>query len=211
MADHKDVQDKLRNHLRKVYDKARSERRQPTVTEMTKSPTPYLDAVNEEILRVASVLPFTAREALCDTTLLGHHIPKGTMVTMCSAREGYLRPPLPVDEAVRSESSKSRKETRGEWDPETIHLFMPERWLKLDESGNEVYDSQAGPFNAFSNGPRGCFGRRLAYLELRVVIALLVWNFELNKCPEALSSYGAGEKITSLPTHCYVSLAKIEC
>lgn len=31
----------------------------------------------------------------------------------------------------------------------------------------------------FSLGPRNCIGRNLAYVEAKVVVAKLLWNFEL--------------------------------
>lgn len=62
---------------------------------------------------------------------------------------------------------------------------------------------------AFSLGSRGCFGRRLAYLETRIVLALLVWNFEFHKLSDELSSRDTYDSITTNPVRCYVSLTKV--
>jgi cytochrome P450 len=35
-----------------------------------------------------------------------------------------------------------------------------------------------GAFNPFSLGPRGCLGVNLAYLEMRVILARVVWELE---------------------------------
>lgn len=80
LADHPDVQDRLRTELRAAMPQAVREKRMPTYTELVKAQVPYLDAVVEEILRHANVVAFVARTAVQDTTVLGRHIPKGTDV-----------------------------------------------------------------------------------------------------------------------------------
>lgn len=35
----------------------------------------------------------------------------------------------------------------------------------------------------FSAGPRDCIGKNLAYAEMRVVVALLLWHFDLEALP----------------------------
>jgi len=62
----------------------------------------------------------------------------------------------------------------------------------------------------FGLGPRGCYGRRLAYLELRLILMLVVWNFELQKCPVGLSSYASVDKLTHAPQQCYVNPQNVE-
>jgi hypothetical protein len=41
---------------------------------------PYLSAVVYEILRICRTAPASSRETTCDTVMLGHRIPKGTLV-----------------------------------------------------------------------------------------------------------------------------------
>ncbi|KAI0533181.1 cytochrome P450 [Xylaria digitata] len=208
MADNPDAQKKLRSALRAAYSEAHAEGRQPNVVELWKTQVPYLDAVLEECLRQDGPIPITLREALVDTELLGHKIPKGTAVFLVSDGADYRSPPIPIAESTRSPSSREKR-LYGSWDPSDMHLFKPERWLKTDENGNVVYDAQSGPMMAFSLGPRGCFGRRLAYLETRIVLALLVWNFEFNKLSDGLSSRDSYDTITKNPYRCYVSLTKV--
>jgi cytochrome P450 len=98
------------------------------------------------------------------------------------------------------------------WDDADVGAFKPERWLVpatnatpdahagavLDggrKSNAELtdddyadnarweYDSAAGPNIPFGLGQRGCFGRRLAYLSERLLFTLIIWHFELLKCP----------------------------
>jgi cytochrome P450 len=37
--------------------------------------------------------------------------------------------------------------------------------------------------NSFSFGPRNCLGKNLAYAEMRVILAKLVWHFDLELEP----------------------------
>jgi cytochrome P450 len=211
MADYPEVQTKLRSAMRTAYSAAHAEGRQPNVVELWKTQVPYLDAVLEESLRYDGPIPVILREALVNTEILGHKIPAGTAVFMLSDGPDFTSPPIPIQENIRSPSSREKKQLYGSWDPSDIHLFRPERWLKTDgETGKVVYDAQNGPMLAFSLGPRGCFGRRLAYLETRIVLALLVWNFEFRKLPEALSSRDSFDTMTKNPRQCYVSLTKVK-
>ncbi|KAI1176834.1 cytochrome P450 [Nemania sp. FL0916] len=208
LADNPDIQTKLRLALREAYSEADAKRQQPSIVELWKVQVPYLDAVLEETLRFDGPLPLVRREALIDTELLGHKIPKGTSVFIVSDGPDYLHPPIPVRECDRSPSSR-QKRLYGSWDPSDMHLFRPERWLKTNEKGNAIFDAQSGPMMAFSLGPRACFGRRLAYLEARIVLALLVWNFEFHGLSDELSSRDSYDTITNNPCRCYVSLTKI--
>ena len=88
--------------------------------------------------------------------------------------------------------------------------FKPERWLAHDEKGGEIYDALAGPQLAFGLGPRGCFGKRLAYTQLRVMIVLIVWEFELKECPPELSGNKAVDTLTHHPQQCFVRLEVVQ-
>ncbi|OTB03225.1 hypothetical protein M426DRAFT_60775 [Hypoxylon sp. CI-4A] len=207
IADHPDSQEKLRAALRTAYATAYEEGRQPTVEEICRTTIPYHDAVIEECLRYNSPVAVVARQTTVNTTLLGYEIPKGTMLIIIWDGPDFTEPPMPLADGVRSETSKRVRER---WNPDDIRLFKPERWLKVDEKGNEYFDSQAGPMLAFALGPRACFGRRLAYLKMRIILTLLVWNFKFHKLPEELSSREAHEEITTPPVQCYVSLSKAD-
>ena len=219
LADNPHAQATLRRQLRTAYAAAHAEGRQPSVVEITKTSAPYLDAFVEESARVAPTLPIIIREAVVDTTVLGKPIPKGTSVVMYTNGPSYVFPGVPVAEELRSESSRAARQRVGVWDDETMARFTPERWLKnkdpaeagggANEFDSVEFDAQSGPMLTFGAGPRGCFGRRLAYLEIRLVTALLVWNFEFEKCPEALSSYNAKDILTTMPRKCFVKLRRV--
>ncbi|RYP91192.1 hypothetical protein DL770_002669 [Monosporascus sp. CRB-9-2] len=216
LAVHQGAQKKIRDSLHAAYAEAFDAGRQPSVAEITKTSVPYLDAVMEEILRLSGPFPQLVREAMVDTTLLGHRVPKGTQVFLDIFGPSFTSPSLPVDEAVRSESSKShRGTTTGSWDHADPQAFVPERWLKKtvkDGGAAEAeayhYDAQAGPILSFGAGVRGCFGRRLAYLELRILMTLLLWNFELGPLPRELNTWEKVDDLAIKPAKCYVRLAE---
>lgn len=207
LAIHTDVQKKAREALRASYASATAERRQPTVLEITKIQVPYLEALMEEILRVTGPVLGVMRQAQVDTTVLGHPVPKGTQIYMPTMGASIGQPSYKIDESSRSESSQSHKYPRDSWDDYEPTSFIPERWLKLD-NGAASFDSQAGPFLTFSNGVRGCFGRRLAYLELRILMALLIWNLELGTLPEELNTFDAVDSLTTKPVKCFVRISE---
>ncbi|KAF6811908.1 cytochrome p450 monooxygenase [Colletotrichum plurivorum] len=206
LADNPQAQTKLREALRTGFADALAEGRSPTIREITSTKIPYLDATMEEILRCGGATPLVDREATCDTELLGHRIPKGTVVMCLSRGPSMLQPGFEVADSKRSKSSLMAKARA--WDDEDIGRFAPERWLVTGSDGGAEaeFDQQAGPSLAFGLGTRGCFGRRLAYLELRILVTLIVWNFELLACPKELSGYGAREGLTYKPKDCYVRL-----
>jgi cytochrome P450 len=205
------TQTHLRNALQTAFPVALSEQRAPTYAELSKTTVPYLDAVAEEILRHANTIAFVVRRAMQDTSVLGHHIPKGTDVFLMANGAGYLEPNMPLpDNCTRSPGADPSKLTTSAltslWDDADIEAFKPERWLKPDGSFNPI----AGPQLAFGLGPRGCFGRRLAVQALRMEVALLIWEFRFLMVPEGLGSFEAVQKFAREPVQCYVRLARVE-
>ncbi|KUL85559.1 hypothetical protein ZTR_08084 [Talaromyces verruculosus] len=120
---------------------------------------PYLSAVLEENWRcrppVARGLPrcTTGEGAMIG----GHHIPPGVTVSASiyslHHNDGLFRQPLE---------------------------FIPERWIPEDPMGADKTEAKnlRQYCIPFSMGPRACIGRNLAYMEVSVVIAALVLNFE---------------------------------
>ena len=59
--------------------------------------------------------------------------------------------------------------------------FSPERWIvdpKNDVSAEGVARAQSA-FGAFGLGPRGCVGKNLAYVELSLTLARLLWLYDI--------------------------------
>lgn len=53
--------------------------------------------------------------------------------------------------------------------------FIPERWLgdpRFDDDRKEA-------FQPFVYGPRNCLGKNLAYAEMRLILARIIWNFDM--------------------------------
>ncbi|KAF2158788.1 hypothetical protein M409DRAFT_71478 [Zasmidium cellare ATCC 36951] len=196
-----ELQSKFRRVLKSSFKRAAEDNDLPTIEEITSTSIPYLDGVIEECPRLGLIGPATVRKALRDTTILGYYIPEGTGVFLCNNGPGFLTEYLPVDEYKRSQSSQDGKTKIPAWknDPSK---FNPERWL--DKDGN--FHQHAGPTNAFGAGPRSCFGRKWAHLELRIMLVLVIWNFELLPTPPALSSFKAVDGLTHSPQQCYTRL-----
>ncbi|EHK23104.1 uncharacterized protein TRIVIDRAFT_191659 [Trichoderma virens Gv29-8] len=192
LADHQDAQQRLRKSMHAGYAKAFSEGYTPTTAEITGISIPYADAIMGEVLRFSTVVSFGSRQATRDTTVLGRRIPKGTVVIYLKNGPSFFTKGYDIDESIRSETSKQE-----------------ENRIKKDTGGNEIYDPNAAPMSTFGLGPRDCFGKKLAYLEFRLLLTMIVWNFELQKCAGELSSYEGWYKTFVVPWQCYVRPNKI--
>jgi len=118
---------------------------------------PYLCAVIEEGLRIFGPAANGMPRVSPGAEINGTFVPAGTIV---------------------STAGWTTQHTSRYWhDPAGYH---PERWLP---EGHEFYDSvYAGDVKAASQpfllGPRGCIGKNLSYMEMRIIISKLVWHFD---------------------------------
>ena len=207
LTGHPEVQSKLRAALYSALPQAAEEHRLPTFDEIRRAKSPYLHAVIEEMLRLTAVT--VTREALCDTEVLGQRIPKGSILFLVSNGPGFQSPSIPVDDTKRSPTSKPAKGQK--WDEsKDLRIYDPERWLVRNGNDQVEYDGTAGPQLGFGEGTRGCWGRRLAYIEMTTILTLLVWNFELLEIPESLGGYAGFDGIARRPQRCFVRLKKLE-
>ena len=209
LADNQEKQTELRRALESNHKVSLSENRNPSAHEIAHTAIPYLDATMEEILRLSPPLSLLSRENDVDTVVLGHRIPKNTNVIMHNKGPSFFEPSLHIDESLRSSASQAAAKEHGvrEWSPDGMDQYRPERWLVPSGSNDRLeFDATAGPTITFGLGVRGCYGRRLGYLELRILLTLVVWNFELLPCPEELSSYGGLDGLTHKPLQAYARL-----
>ncbi|KAE8381191.1 cytochrome P450 [Aspergillus bertholletiae] len=58
--------------------------------------------------------------------------------------------------------------------------FIPERWLGTD---NRFDPDKRGVLQPFILGPRNCLGKKLAYMEMRLILSKLVFNFDIDLAP----------------------------
>ncbi|KAH6637941.1 cytochrome P450 [Boeremia exigua] len=206
-----EVQSRLRSDLRKAYSAAFTDGRVPTAKEIATEPIPYLDAFMEESVRFSQTAPIISRTTTTDAVVLGYVIPKGTLCVMLGRSGGILKPAHKIPDTLRSPAYHTAGGGKiGEWDetsPEEMAAFNPDRWLKTDANGSQIFDATLGPHLGFGAGPRSCFGRKMAYIELRLAIVLILWHFEMLKVPDHLDTTEAIEQLTHLPVQCYVRLA----
>ncbi|KAL4944606.1 hypothetical protein BDV06DRAFT_81820 [Aspergillus oleicola] len=121
---------------------------------------PYLQRVLQEALRMYPPLPLgmprvvPAGGAVID----GGYVPEKTSVAVSSWS------------AYRSASNFSKADT-----------FLPERWAEGTLHGATDKKSVLQPF---SLGPRGCPGKSLAVMEASMILAKLLWAFDIHLAPE---------------------------
>ncbi|KAH6670950.1 cytochrome P450 [Plectosphaerella plurivora] len=206
------VQATLRKALHEAYPQAKAEARVPTLTEILKTQVPYLEATIEEIMRYTMPSPTLFRDTIIDSEILGYKIPKGTTLLFLANGPGFMMPSVPVSEEKYRNAGSAQRGHIGTFDDSDITKFLPERWLKTRKSGKgaeEVFfDANAGPALAFGVGPRACFGKRLALVQIRIYFTLLIWSFELQGLPPQLAAHEDYWSLSRIPKHVYLNLRK---
>lgn len=133
---------------------------------------PYLIAVLNEALRHFPPVPagFVRVTGPGGEYMSGTYVPEGTAVSVSQYAAG------------QSPANFS--------DPQA---FVPERWLNAtavaagltDAATLARYaDDRKAGHQPFSTGPRACLGRNLAYAEMRLILAKMVWSFDFALAPE---------------------------
>ena len=209
LSDIPQCQIKLRDALHKAFPEDEKAGTIPSVERLLQTTVPYLEAVIAETLRISRVFPGLIRQANVDAELLGHIIPRGTTVIFALGGDSLLYndngPSVPEDR--RSASSRTAKSSLPRsWSNERKRDFWPERWLGKNDDGQEVFDIHAGPSLPFGVGPRGCFGQKLAMIQLRFALLAMVWTCEFGQVPEALRGYEVIEAITRRPVQDYIKV-----
>ncbi|KAH7322484.1 cytochrome P450 [Stachybotrys elegans] len=205
LVDHPDEQFKVRTDLYRTYNAAYREGRLPLAHELVKR-SPYLDAFIEEVLRIHCPVVTIMVMTRYDTLILGHHVPAETQVFLNLTGPSLSRPSVPVDESARSETSRKHAPRRDNWDDADPESFRPGRWLR-DEDGQPVFDASRGPALAFSAGNRGCWGKRLGHLELRIALTLLLWSFDL-QAPTKMTSLETYDSLVTAPKQCLLRISE---
>lgn len=124
---------------------------------------------------------------LRDTEIFGCHIPKGATVWMLCNGPSFHSPSF--DAAVAQRGPSTETDFSRDWDEtRDMFTFEPERWLRkkkrassstMTENDAVEFNANAPPQAAFGLGLRGCWGRKLAYVDLRMLVTLVVWHFDL--------------------------------
>ncbi|KAI6757042.1 hypothetical protein HG530_011640 [Fusarium avenaceum] len=196
------------NELRTVLKTAFADTEYTSVGQIMEADIPYLDAVCEETFRLSGTSKGAIRQATVDTTILGYRIPKGSEVLL-NIHMDHDSPP--VTDSNRTTTSKAAASKHGA-SPRTtampaLNIFEPRRWLRKDPAtGDETFDLHSLPSLAFGGGMRGCFGRKLAVMEVRIMIVMLIISFEIQELPSELKSMRAFEAVFRQPQQPFVSI-----
>jgi cytochrome P450 len=68
--------------------------------------------------------------------------------------------------------------------------FKPERWIESSSNPSEAIANARRAFNPFSTGTRQCSGRNLAYMQLKLTLAHLLWRFDLREASDEMGRGG---------------------
>lgn len=124
---------------------------------------PILNATLNEGMRLCPTIPDSMRRNVPSGggVVAGQVLPGGAVVSV---------PPWATYRARRNFLEPDR--------------FMPARWLSTAKSTtkSDAQDDKAA-FNPFSLGPHNCPGQNLAWLELRLILAKLLWTFDVSVPP----------------------------
>lgn len=173
MAKNPEKQDILRQEVLSVLGN-RNHASPTTLAQM-----PYLRGWVRETLRLYPVLSVLSRISSKDLVLSGYYIPEGTELHML------------VMQMSRDESVFEQPEA-----------FKPERWLRDKEQSNKFNEAkEVFASMPFGFGTRMCVGRRIAELELHLLLARIVQLFEIRYPPdaEAVEPYFRGVTIPDRP------------
>lgn len=163
-----DKMDKLCAEIRSAFHEEKE------ITYETTSKLIYLNACIEEGLRVHPPVPTGLLRTVPKggDYVDGYWVPEGTSVAVSSWAAAH-NPANFVD----------------------CDSFVPERWL---EEGQPGFDAKYGTdvkkgMQPFSLGPRGCIGKNLSYLEMRLILTRMLWNFNVESVDRAWQWDPSGE------------------
>ncbi|KAI0837776.1 putative toxin biosynthesis cytochrome P450 monooxygenase [Hypoxylon sp. FL0890] len=150
-----DVMDKLKHEVRTNF------RSESEINTSTLPNQKYLLAVIHEAMRLYPPTPNFLRRYVPTggCTIQGRFIPGGTAV-------GFTSFPAYRDESYFKDAND----------------FIPERWLGTDPRYD---DDNHGVVQHFGFGPMNCLGMNLARLELRMILARLLWRFDVEQIPSS--------------------------
>ncbi|KAL6863319.1 hypothetical protein ACO1O0_003567 [Amphichorda felina] len=126
---------------------------------------PYMMACLEEGLRLFPPVPLA----------LARYIPDGAPAQIC----GLTVPPKTVVGVHHLSAYTSSINFH------RAQEFIPERWLpeNIKDPSSPFYNDRRDVHRPFSFGPRDCIGRNLAYHEMRLILAKILFNFDLGLDP----------------------------
>lgn len=154
LAKNQDKQEKLRSELLQVLPE-----KNDSLTAEKMQNMPYLNAVIKEGIRLYPPTVGTMRSAGENLVLSGYRVPKNTDIVLN----------LMMTNTEESKFPQAQK-------------FIPERWIKdkFTRCPNVLGPSSPFCYLPFGFGSRMCIGRRLAELEIQVLLARLIREFRVD-------------------------------
>jgi cytochrome P450 len=159
LAKNQDVQDRLRDEIKKIYEGAGNKIKYEDLSSI-----PYLDAVITETLRMYP--PVIRTERCCTRDHSMEAIIDGKKVKL------YIK----EGDNIRFPTYAIHHDPNNYPEPEK---FKPERFL--EENRHKLIPYTYLPFGA---GPRNCIGMRFALLEAKLALAKTLLNFRIVSCAE---------------------------
>lgn len=152
LAKNKEAQSTLRSEILELLPNKDS-----PITKAVLDEAKYLKAVIQEAMRISPINAVTARTTITPVVLNGYQIPVDINIQFPNL---YL-------------SNKEDFHFRSD-------EFLPERWLR--STTGELSRNNINPFVTlpFGHGPRACIGKRLARIEMEILIVKIVRNFILD-------------------------------
>ncbi|CAB5322819.1 unnamed protein product [Rhizophagus irregularis] len=147
LAQHPHEQDLLREELVKAFPDKSNFN--PTYDEINS--LEYLNCVTKETLRLNPPLPTITRTNLKDEVFGEYFIPKNT--------------PIFIGVSALHKSTEI-------WGP-TADKYNPKRWL----DPSSIKDVTNLNYMPFFNGARGCIGSKVALVEIKILLGMLIRNF----------------------------------
>jgi cytochrome P450 len=164
------------------------------------SANPYITAVVNETFRLFAPVPtvpkYIPNDAVQQSLVVNGKtvaVSPGTRIKLCVSSV-HSNPRFWPHQYAKSARASSRHqgatqnlEESHPWDtwlhlkPKTdLESFRPERWF-VPGTRDKIITPPDGSFTPFSDGPRGCLGKRFAQVELLAVLATIFrsWSVEL--------------------------------
>ncbi|KAK3693167.1 cytochrome P450 [Podospora appendiculata] len=156
LARHKEVQRKLAREVRERF------KREDEIDMLSVQGLTYMLAVLDETMRMFPPVP-ASMPRTCQPggdMICGQPVPGGTGLDIWPWALNYSTGNFAVPDE-----------------------FIPERWVE-DGRDPKFDNDRREALQPFSVGPRNCIGKNLAYVEMRLILARLVWNFDLSLADE---------------------------
>ncbi|KAI0204189.1 cytochrome P450 [Astrocystis sublimbata] len=154
LAKHPDLQNMLRQEVKQALPENAGIGEKAELASILEA-LPYLNGIMNETLRLYPTVPLTMRQAIRDSNLAGHPIPKGVTVII-SMWQMNRSPEL--------------------WGPEPSE-FRPDRWITAGKPNSHGGATSNYDFLTFLHGPRSCIGQGFAKAEMRCLLASMIRSF----------------------------------